>query len=185
VKPTKIIIHSSASAWGTALDIHKWHSDPPPQGNGWREIGYHAVITNGYPARDWYKRRRTVKILDGQITMARPFNADADLDADERGAHCYGYNNESLAVCLIGGSLANGEVHKITRNEIVALVKLCKWWMYHFDLTVGQVFGHYEMPTASGKTCPDLEMDNVRKLIELKSESMNMLDLVAKNRKES
>lgn len=179
MKPDLMIIHSSASAWGTALDIFQWHTDAPPKGNGWKHAGYHAIITNGFPTADWARRERAVKILDGQLTMARPFDADEDLEAHEQGAHCYGFNRSTLGVCLIGGKLKNGTIQKVTRNQIVTLVKCCRWWMYHFGLTVNGIKGHYEMPTASGKTCPDFDMDMLRELVQHKTRSMDLLDRIA------
>ncbi len=61
----------------TAEDIHKWHSDPKPDGNGWSGIGYHKVI------------RRSGDIEDGRPEYWS-------------GAHVRGFNSCSLAVCLIG-----------------------------------------------------------------------------------
>lgn len=179
--PEKLIVHSSASAWGTALDIYQWHT----RDNGWKHVGYHAVITNGFPTAEWYRAGKSVRILDGQITMARPFDADEDLEAHEQGAHCYGFNSTTLGVCLIGGMLKNGTVQPITRNQIVSLVKYCKWMDYHFGLTADDVCGHYEMPTAGGKTCPDIDMDLLRELIGMKSKSMSLLDQLAGKRKEA
>jgi len=61
----------------TAEDIHRWHSDKPPKGNGWAGIGYHAVI------------RR-----NGMVEYGRP--------EYWAGAHVRNHNTGSLGVCLIG-----------------------------------------------------------------------------------
>lgn len=42
-----IIIHCAATKPSQdigANTIRKWHTDPPPNGNGWSDIGYHYVI---------------------------------------------------------------------------------------------------------------------------------------------
>lgn len=60
-----------------AEDIHKWHSDPKPNGNGWDGIGYHKVVKKS-----------------GEIQNGRP--------EYWIGSHTYGYNSKSLSICMIG-----------------------------------------------------------------------------------
>lgn len=73
-----LVIHCSDSGPNTTVeDIRKWHTDPPPKGRGWKDIGYHYVI---YP--------------DGSIHKGR--------DENEIGAHCEGDNLFSVGICLIG-----------------------------------------------------------------------------------
>ena len=43
----RIILHCAATPEGREVSvdtIRKWHTDPPPQGNGWSDIGYYYVI---------------------------------------------------------------------------------------------------------------------------------------------
>lgn len=61
----------------TAEDIRRWHTSPKPDGNGWDDIGYHAVIQR-----------------DGTIEKGRPENVP--------GAHERKVNSKSLAVALVG-----------------------------------------------------------------------------------
>ena len=71
----RIIIHCAATPNGRefhASDIDRWHRE-----RGWRCIGYHYVIA-----------------LDGAIEDGRP--------VEEIGAHCKGYNHDSIGICLIG-----------------------------------------------------------------------------------
>ncbi|MCH7549668.1 MAG: N-acetylmuramoyl-L-alanine amidase [Candidatus Krumholzibacteriota bacterium] len=169
MRPDKIIVHCSDSAWGHALIINKWHTDPPPQGRGWRAIGYHVVIQNGLPTADHVRKNETIRMLDGQVELGRPLDADEDLEAHEMGAHVYGFNRTTLAVCLIG-------TDTFTRNQIISLVKVVKWWQFQFRVKTKNVLGHYEMPTARGKTCPNLDMEKIRSLIHYKSEAMRGLN---------
>lgn len=86
----KIIIHCSATPEGrkvTVDEIRQWHLQ-----RGWKDIGYHYVI---YP--------------DGTIHRGRP---EAVV-----GAHCSGYNKNSIGVCYIGGVAKDGKTPKDTRTE--------------------------------------------------------------------
>ena len=72
-----IVVHCSATRATSDIgvdEIRDWHVHK----NGWRDIGYHAVI------------RR-----DGEIEWGRHF--------DEEGAHVAGQNYRSVGVCLVGG----------------------------------------------------------------------------------
>ncbi len=86
----KIIIHCSATPEGrytTVEEIKQWHIQ-----RGWKDIGYHYVI-----------------YLDGTIYKGRPI--------EEIGAHCSGYNKNSIGVCYIGGVTKDGKTPKDTRTE--------------------------------------------------------------------
>jgi N-acetylmuramoyl-L-alanine amidase len=82
---TDIIVHCSFTKpregqnprIGVAV-IRKWHTDPKPEGRGWRDIGYHYVI----------KR-------DGTLQLGRPL--------EQVGAHVRGANKTSVGICLVGG----------------------------------------------------------------------------------
>lgn len=72
----KIIIHCSATPEGrkvTVDEIRQWHLQ-----RGWKDIGYHYII-----------------YLDGTIHKGRPESVV--------GAHCSGYNKNSIGICYIGG----------------------------------------------------------------------------------
>lgn len=86
----KIIIHCSATPEGrhtTVEEIRQWHLQ-----RGWKDIGYHYVI-----------------YLDGTIHRGRPESVV--------GAHCSGYNKNSIGVCYIGGVDKDGKTPKDTRTE--------------------------------------------------------------------
>ena len=77
----QIITHCSDTPAGMdigAAEIRKWHTDPPPMGRGWNDIGYHYVI------------RR-----NGSLEKGRP--------DDVVGAHVEGHNAHSIGVCMVGG----------------------------------------------------------------------------------
>lgn len=88
-----VIIHCSASKYGNAATFTKWHLD-----RGWRTIGYHYVILNG-----WLSNKKYHQAFDGALETGRPLDDDSDLEHDEWGAHAAGYNN-SVGICLVGNS---------------------------------------------------------------------------------
>lgn len=57
--------------------IRRWHTAPPPKGNGWDDIGYHFFICP-----------------NGKLEEGRPI--------EKVGAHCQGHNLDSLGICLGG-----------------------------------------------------------------------------------
>lgn len=168
----RIVWHCSASEFGTALLIDKWHRE-----RGWAGVGYHAVIGNGFPDKTYIKFKhdgsvdfrgsKRVKIYNGAISPARALDADDDVQGAEVGAHAYGFNRDTVALCLIGDEF-------FTRQQIVAGVKLSRYWMNQFGVEVENIVGHGELPGVT-KTCPNLDMDKIRALISNKVESMELM----------
>lgn len=79
----RIIVHCTDSTTGDADSIRAFHTGKPPDGRGWSDIGYHAVI-----------------VPDGEIQSGRP--------EEIKGAHCSGNNEDSLGVVLVGKDLFTG-----------------------------------------------------------------------------
>lgn len=90
-----IVLHCSASGFGNAALIAKWHTVE----RGWRGIGYHYVILNG-----WLSAARYHPEFDGHIETGRALDSDPFISTDEIGAHVRGYNRSSVGICLIGRS---------------------------------------------------------------------------------
>jgi len=67
-----IVIHNADAVICTVEDVHRWHLN-----NGWIGIGYHFFVRK-----------------DGKIYRGRPI--------DTVGAHCLGYNSDSVGVCFEG-----------------------------------------------------------------------------------
>ncbi len=131
----KIIIHCSASDFGSAALIDRWHRE-----RGWRMIGYHYVILNGYR-----KKGRYNKDDDGLIEPGRPI--------EEIGAHCRGQNRTSIGICLIGNYLFS---EKQLFHSLPALVREL---MERFELGLDDVYGHREFTRY--KTCPNFDAKGV------------------------
>lgn len=151
--PRYLIIHCSVSDFGDVPTIRKWHTDPPPAGRGWNDIGYHKILLNGHlKSKDTYN-----PALDGKIQQGR-----AD---DVAGAHCPGYNSRSLGICLIGML----DDHAPTDKQWAVLVDACVRLCQRYDIHHSDILGHRETPSGKkqGKSCPGrkVDMNHLRKLV--------------------
>lgn len=90
----KVVVHCSASGFGNAALIAKWHLE-----RGWSGIGYHYVILNGWLASGIYNSR-----FNGHVETGRPLDDDPVVSGNEMGAHVRSFNRGSVGVCLIGNS---------------------------------------------------------------------------------
>ena len=130
----KIIEHCSATKEGkafTANDITRWHKQ-----RGFATIGYHYVV-----------------LLDGTIQQGR-----AEM---VMGAHCKGYNANSIGICYIGGLDENGK-SKDTRTpeQKKALLELLK--RLKKDYPNATIHGHREF---ANKDCPCFDAKNEYKTL--------------------
>jgi hypothetical protein len=79
-----VVFHHSASRRSTTREeIRKWHTQPPPNGRGWVDVGYHYVIE-----------------ADGTIKRGRELHL--------MGAHAPP-NAGRIGVCLTGNNCEPGE----------------------------------------------------------------------------
>lgn len=138
-----IIIHCSGSNYGTASLIRDWHVD----GNGWEDIGYHYVIRNCYPLYENYYFNKPVPKYGGFIESGRSL--------ESVGAHCRQYNKKSIGICLIGSDI-------FSETQIENLIKLIRQLKHNIP-TIKHIKGHCEY--TSSKTCPNLDMNYIRKMI--------------------
>jgi len=137
-----IIIHCSASKWGSSSEIRKWHLE-----KGWSDIGYHFVIPNGN-----IKPKVYLESMNGTIETGRPI--------EKAGAHCQGgYNINSIGICLIGNN-------NFTYKQFDALFSLVRGLMNSYNIDIDGILGHYETPASHGKTCPNFNMDIFRNIID-------------------
>jgi len=122
-----IMIHCAATKPSmdiTAKDIDKWHRQ-----KGWRKIGYHWVVCR-----------------DGTVEEGR--------EISEVGAHCRGYNDKSIGICMVGGIDEEGNPESnFTSEQWDALAKLV--WQMKLPYPDAEVVGHNEF---SSKACPSFNV---------------------------
>lgn len=137
-----IIVHCSATPEGRDYTVDQIKKDHKEQ--GWSDIGYHYVI---------YR--------DGSIHEGR--------NVDIIGAHCEGYNSNSIGVCYIGGleNKPNVEYKKLkakdTRTEAQkrALIELLNKLKKYYP--EAKIYGHHDFN--KGKDCPSFDAKNEYKNI--------------------
>jgi len=126
---TEIIIHCTATPEGrdhTIYEIRKWHTDPPPKGNGWSDIGYHYVV---------YR--------NGHVEEGR--------DVDIIGAHCTNHNTHSIGICYVGGTDAKGKPKDTrTLSQKAALLNILNELKKLYPNA--KIYGHHDFEP--GKACP-------------------------------
>jgi hypothetical protein len=144
----KIVIHCSDSAFGDVATIRRWHTDLPPRGNGWKDIGYHFVILNGFR-----KVRELDPAADGLIEPGRP--------VEQIGSHVKNHNKDSIGICLVGGRDPHGKSETdiwLTERQRVALFGLLDDLLSCYP--DARIVGHLEFNPE--KTCPNLNIDALR-----------------------
>jgi len=152
-KIESLVIHHSASPAGCAVEIDRKHRIE----RGWIRIGYNAVFLNGYPNTRCWKENQRHGWCDGFMEWGRPFDCDDVVQADEVGAHAYGWNRKSLGICLIGGFQ-----EQITMRQLLAVrALLLHHWLPMTNLSIKSVIGHNEVPGAATE-CPGIDMDLFR-----------------------
>lgn len=132
-----ILVHCTATPAGrdhTVEDIRGWHTAKPPRGRGWSDIGYHYVI---------YR--------DGSVHIGR--------DVDLIGAHCSGYNANSIGIVYVGGLSADGKRNEDTRTDAQKLALLDLLVKLRELYPNAQISGHRNYDK-SGKTCPNFDARN-------------------------
>ena len=134
-----LVVHYSKSGFGDVPTIRKWHL-----ANGWRDIGYSAVIYNGQLRSD----SKFDATKDGIIVSGRGLNIDDVIDPTEAGAHTLGYNHKSIGVCLVADKAKN-----ITANQWESLKIFCEF----FERVVPKIsiIGHREVNQTE---CPGFDV---------------------------
>lgn len=97
---------------------------------GYKYIAYHYIVG-----------------FDGRLYFGRPVS--------EVGAHCKGENQHSIGICLIGGK----DRFDFSLSQLVTLCDLIKLLCYKNDLSIDNVFSHYEFN--KNKNCPWFNIKNL------------------------
>ncbi|MCK5613780.1 N-acetylmuramoyl-L-alanine amidase, partial [Candidatus Pacearchaeota archaeon] len=95
--------------------------------------------------------------MNGAIEIGRPIDGDMIVESEEKGAHAYGYNSDSIGVCLVGKE-------RFSPAQLSTLFDLVSDLMVKFEIGPENVVGHYELDPR--KSCPNIDMDAFRKLLK-------------------
>lgn len=129
-----------------AAEIRRWHTDPPPKGRGWSDIGYHFVI------------RRS-----GELELGRDTDGDGDI-FEEVGSHVAGYNTNSVGVCMVGGKGKDGKAeNNFTPEQFKTLETLCRFMKADYPTIT--IHGHREFNPE--KQCPSFDVQEFLKRVKV------------------
>jgi len=119
-----IVVHHSASPTTTTVaDIRRWHVDD----HGWDAIGYHWIMTG-----------------DGVIHRCRPIPM--------QGAHCLGWNDGSLGLCIVGDNTTLRQKWRYTqRASLIQFAAGCNLLFPGVPIV-----GHRDLK--SGTDCPGVDV---------------------------
>jgi hypothetical protein len=145
-KINSIYIHHSASEFGNAKLIEEWHKQ-----RGFKKIGYHFVVLNGYRTSGDFKEKKVHEELIGKIEIGRAVK--------EVGAHVQGHNQGSIGICLVHD---NNGVY--SRKQLESYRILAAGLAKYYNIDVKNIKGHYEVDKKK-PLCPSLDMDKERELI--------------------
>ena len=144
------IIHCSVADYGS----YRWFWNVHVRDNGWDDIGYHFIILNSKSKHQETKVELDID-NDGRVLRCR--------DIDVAGAHCKGDNENSVGICLVGVDL-------FSARQLFSLMNLI--WELKYMYPNIKIKGHYEMESGirQDKTCPNIDMDWLRKRCGVKNE---------------
>jgi len=151
-KITHIVVHCSDSPFGNVALIDSWHRE-----RGMNGIGYNAVVGNAYPTAA-HLRTGPDPEHDGKLLPGRDLDGDGNTD-EEVGAHAYGFNASGLGICLIGKG------GKYSTRQLSTLIDWIVGKALAYGVPVENVLGHRETEHGKHKTCPDLDMDELRRQV--------------------
>lgn len=124
-----IIIHHSATDFGSSTEFNRTHTE-----RGWQGVGYHFIIDNG-----------TYETDDGQIESTPRWINQTD------GAHCRasGMNSKGIGICLVG----NFSKSAVTAKQMESLVFLVSQLKSFYNIPESNIMGHGQVPGAKTE-CP-------------------------------
>ncbi len=127
-----IVIHHSATSFGSAAIIDRWHRD-----RGFDELGYHFVIGNGTNSGD------------GQVEVGPRWPVQKhgahDRTPDNR------FNEFGIGICLVG----NFDITHPTARQMQSVAKLVAFLMKTYHIPPERVLGHGDTKATE---CPGRNM---------------------------
>lgn len=140
-KQQYLVIHCTATPEGrevTSDEIRRWHLAKPPQGRGWKQVGYQAMIH-----------------LDGTVETLVENNFDGIVDAWEITNGAKGYNSVSIHWVYVGGMDKANKNAKDTRTPAQHETLKAMVLDFHKHFPNVRILGHNELAT---KACPSFDV---------------------------
>jgi N-acetylmuramoyl-L-alanine amidase len=132
-----IVVHHTATARDLSVgDIRRMHVE----GRGWRDIGYHWLVSQ--PSDEHA----------ATVCRGRMEDGDGRWEPWEFGAHVKGHNHRSVGVALIGNFDTDPLPEDMFDALCVKLSELC----VQFGLREGHVVGHRDLAATA---CPGRHVD--------------------------
>lgn len=137
-----LVIHCTATPEGrevSAADIRRWHLSPPPEGRGWRQVGYTDLFH-----------------LDGTVERLVENNEDAWVDPREITNGAAGYNSVSRHIVYAGGcdrSMNPKDTRTAAQKEAMRRYVLD----FHSRFPDVRIVGHRDLPGVN-KACPSFDV---------------------------
>lgn len=107
---------------------------------------------------DRWHRERGFRMIGYHYVITKDGHVETGRNPNIIGAHCRGHNLHSIGICWVGR-------HDCNREQYGRLLALISELLATYKLPASAVFGHKEFE--SGKTCPNLDMDALRRDVEL------------------
>jgi hypothetical protein len=153
-KLENLIIHCTDTLAGrsvSAEDIRRWHTAPPPIGNGWRQVGYTDMVH-----------------LGGQVERLVDNNEDGVVDTWEITNGVAGVNGVSRHIVYVGGKLLGKPADTRTEAQKESLKSyVLSFLTAHPTVLIG---GHRDY--AKGKDCPSCEVGEWLKSIGVPAQNI-------------
>lgn len=137
----QLVIHCTATPEGrevSAADIRRWHTSSPPQGRGWKQVGYTDLIH-----------------LDGRVERLVRNNEDMNVDPWEVTNGAAGHNSVSRHIVYAGGVAKDGKRPKDTRTESQRAALEAYVRDFHKRFPGVRIIGHNEI---AAKACPSFDV---------------------------
>ena len=137
----QLVIHCTATPEGrevSAADIKRWHTSAPPQGRGWKQVGYTDLIH-----------------LDGRVERLVANNEDMNVDPWEVTNGAAGHNSVSRHIVYAGGVAKDGKTPKDTRTEAQSAALAAYVKDFHRRFPKVRIIGHNEI---AAKACPSFDV---------------------------
>jgi len=145
-KLTLLVIHCTDTPEGREVsseDIRHWHTDAPPDGRGWKQVGYSDMIH-----------------LDGSIENLVPYDQDDEVDPWEITNGATGFNSVSRHVVYVGGASKNRvPTDTRTQAQMAAILSYCVRMIKQYPGI--KVAAHHDLNP--GKACPSFNVSRFLK----------------------